>query len=226
MSFLRAQKNPKVPHFKQLLRRLSVHSLPSPGLLHRRSLPGRRLQSTDLPHHASKQAPRQMTLGHHQPVLTGMLHQPPARLHEPLLQAGRGPTADPLRQHRAQRGPPPKVPQVGCHRAQPQPHLVRAESVAGQPRHLHRLLAFFDPLFRCSTLVVEPHHRPSVGLQVRHDETDAPSSNPPPGKENRCARPPAYGPTGRVGNPLMSRSRLSFAGMRMAYFTPRSSIAS
>jgi hypothetical protein len=25
---------------------------------------------------------------------------------------------------------------------------------------------------------------------------------------------------------LMSRSRLSFAGMRMAYFTPRSSIAS
>ena len=33
-------------------------------------------------------------------------------------------------------------------------------------------------------------------------------------------------PTGRVSNSAMSRSRLSFAGIRIAYFTPRSSSAS
>jgi hypothetical protein len=33
-------------------------------------------------------------------------------------------------------------------------------------------------------------------------------------------------PTGRVSNSAMSRSRLSLAGMRMAYFTPRASSAS
>jgi len=37
-----------------------------------------------------------------------MFHQPTARLHQPLLQAGQRPTADPLGQHE----PPPQVPQV------------------------------------------------------------------------------------------------------------------
>ena len=43
--------------------------------------------------------------------------------------------------------------------------------MAAQPRHLHRLLALFDPLLGCPTLVVEPHHRPAVRLQVRHNES-------------------------------------------------------
>src|ERR1035437_9873022 len=42
--------------------------------------------------------------------------------------------------------------------------------MTAQPRHLHRLLAFFDPLLRCPTLVVEPHHRPAGQAQVRDDE--------------------------------------------------------
>jgi hypothetical protein len=42
---------------------------------------------------------------------------------------------------------------------QPQPHLIGAETVAGKPRQLRRLLAFLDPLVGSSALVVEPHHR-------------------------------------------------------------------
>ena len=39
-----------------------------------------------------------MALGQQQPVVTGVLHQPAARLHQPLLQAGKRPVADSLRQ--------------------------------------------------------------------------------------------------------------------------------
>jgi len=65
--------------------------LPSTCLLGSRALSGRHRQRRGAlwapSHHASKQAPRQMALGQHPPVVTGMLHQPPARLHEPLLEA-------------------------------------------------------------------------------------------------------------------------------------------
>jgi hypothetical protein len=37
-----------------------------------------------------------------------MLHQPTARLHQPLVQAGQGPIVDPFGQHR----PPPQIAQV------------------------------------------------------------------------------------------------------------------
>ena len=96
---LRVRKSLEVPHFKQFLRHLSVPFPPSPGLvpLRRRTLSGWHRQTLNPPHHASKQAPRQMALGQHQPVVTGMLHQPPARLHEPLLQARQRPVVDPLR---------------------------------------------------------------------------------------------------------------------------------
>ena len=42
--------------------------------------------------------------------------------------------------------------------------------MATQPRHLHRLLAFFDPLFGCPALVVESHHRPTRQTQARNDK--------------------------------------------------------
>jgi hypothetical protein len=41
--------------------------------------------------------------------------------------------------------------------------------MATQPRHLHRLLAFLDPLLRRTP----PSHRPAVRLQVRDDESYA-----------------------------------------------------
>ena len=96
---LRVRKSLEVPHFKQFPRHPSVPFPPSPGLvpLRRRTLSGWHRQTLNPPHHASKQAPRQMALGQHQPVVTGMLHQPPARLHEPLLQARQRPVVDPLR---------------------------------------------------------------------------------------------------------------------------------
>ena len=45
--------------------------------------------------------------------------------------------------------------------------------MAAKPRHLHRLLAFFDPLLRRAALVVEPYHRAVVSRQGGHDEADA-----------------------------------------------------
>ena len=141
--------------------------------------------------------------------------------------------------------PPPKTAQVVGQQAQRQPHLVRAEPMAREPRHLHRLLAFLDPLLRCPPLVVEAHHRPARSLQVSHDEPH--SGEQLSGMELHLRHLSSYRlltrrlveralvphdrlvtgrPTGRVRSSSMSRSRLSFAGSRMAYFTPRSSSAS
>src|SRR2546427_7972152 len=68
--------------------------------------------------------------------------------------------------------PPPQVAQVVGDYTQPEPYLVRPKAVAAQAGHLHRLLAFFDPLLRRAPLVVETHHGPAVRLQVGHDESD------------------------------------------------------
>jgi hypothetical protein len=62
-------------------------------------LPARHRQRPDPPEHRPEQASMQMPLGQQQPVVTGMLDQSPARLHEPLLQAGQRPGIDSLRQH-------------------------------------------------------------------------------------------------------------------------------
>ncbi len=72
-------------------------------------LSGRHRQRRDPPHHASKEPPRQVALCEQQPVIPGVLDQPPAGLHQPLLQARQRPVANPLRQCQ----PPPQVPQVG-----------------------------------------------------------------------------------------------------------------
>ena len=61
------------------------------------------------------------------------------------------PVADAL----GQRQPAKEVPQVVGQGEQLQPRLIIHEVVAGQPRPVQRVLAFFDPLLGCSATVVE-----------------------------------------------------------------------
>src|ERR1039458_7933808 len=107
-----------------------------------------------------------MSFRQQKPVVASMLHQPPPGLHQSLLQARQRPILNPLRQFQ----PPPQIPQVVSQQAQCQPDLVRAEPMARKPRHLHRLLAFLDPLLRRPSLVIEAHYRPARCLKVGHDE--------------------------------------------------------
>ena len=72
-------------------------------------------QSLHPPQHASKQAPREMALCQQQPLVASVLDQPPACLHQPLLQAGQRLRLDSLRQ----RQPPPQVSQVVGDLAEP-----------------------------------------------------------------------------------------------------------
>jgi hypothetical protein len=51
---------------------------------------------------------------------------------------------------------------VGQH-AQAESYFIGPEMMTRQPRHLHRLLAFFDPLLRRASLVVETDYSPTVG---------------------------------------------------------------
>jgi len=67
-----------------------------------------------------------------------------------------------------------KVAQVVREGEDLQADLVVDEVMAGQPRPLHRVLAFFDHLFRRSPIVVEPHHALCRTVKIGHDE---PSSN-------------------------------------------------
>lgn len=103
-----------------------------------------------------------MALGQQQLVVTGVLHQPIARLRQPLLQAGERPGVDSLRQRRA----PLQDSEVVSDHAQPQPHLVGPEPMAAQPRQLDGLFAFLDPLLFCPPLIVEPHHVPAQQGQI------------------------------------------------------------
>ena len=89
-------------------------------------LSGEPFRRRDLSQHAAKQASRQVALCKQQP----------------RLQARERPVVDSLRQHQ----PPPQVAQVVGQHAQPESYLIGPEMMAAQPRHLHRLLAFFDPL--------------------------------------------------------------------------------
>ena len=49
-------------------------------------LAGRHRQRIDPPDHAPEQPPCEMALRQHQPVVPGVLDQPAARLHQPMLQ--------------------------------------------------------------------------------------------------------------------------------------------
>src|SRR5882672_2642388 len=117
--------------------------------------------------------------------------------------------------------------------------------MAAQLRHLHRLLAFFDPLLRRASLVVETDHSPTVRPRLvtmnRTRENISPNWNSTFTTTGRAVfqlavwyRSPLYLttgfwlglPTGPGNNSTMSRSTLSFAGMRIAHCTSRSSSAS
>src|ERR1035437_5850012 len=84
-----------------------------------------RRQRRDAPQHAAKKPPRQMTLRQQQPVVARVLDQTSAGFHQALLQAGQRPSSD----LRRQRQSPPQIPEVVGDQAQPQPHLIGAETV-------------------------------------------------------------------------------------------------
>src|ERR1019366_2668183 len=145
-----------------------------------------------------------------------MFDQPAARLHQPLLGTRQRPVPDSLRQSQT----PPKVSQVIGNDGQPQPRLVRPEPVTNEPRHLHCLLSFFDPLLRCPALIVEPHHRPTRQRQIRHNEPhsrvqlpgdDAPPSPPPVGPSSNQP-PDRESPCTRTSRPALPELRKSLAG--------------
>src|SRR5713226_4408768 len=114
-----------------------------------------------------------------------------------------------------------------------------------QPGPMRRLLAFFDPLLGRAPLIIETHYRPAGQAQVRDDKANSRKQlsevelhlrhHPPRRFPTGCLVEkllyqttglwPGL-PTGRVSSSAMSRSRLSLAGMRIAYITPRSSSAS
>lgn len=145
-------------------------------------LPRRQRQCLDPSQHGPQQTPREVAFRQQQPIVAGMLDQPPTRLHQPLLQAGQRPVVD----FPCQDQPPAQVPQIVGNHAQPQPDLVRAEPMATQPCHLDRLLSFLDPLLRRSSLVIEPRDRPARQGQVRIAQRTAPCRRDwPPGAARR-----------------------------------------
>src|SRR5262249_49086065 len=88
--------------------------------------------------------------------------------YEPLLKACQRPVSNPLRQRES----PPQIPKIVGDHTQPPAHLVGSETDDSAPRHLHRLLTFFDPLLGRASLIVEPHHVAAVCLQVGCDASD------------------------------------------------------
>ena len=83
-----------------------------------------------------------MPLRKQQPIISRVLHEPSARLHQPMLQARQRPAFDSLRQPQ----PPPEITQVVGQHAELQADFVRPEAMARQPCPVRRLFAFFDPL--------------------------------------------------------------------------------
>ena len=66
-------------------------------------------QRPNPPQHVAEQLPAQMPLRKQQPIISRVLHEPSARLHQPMLQARQRPAFDSLRQPQ----PPPEITQVG-----------------------------------------------------------------------------------------------------------------
>ncbi len=110
-----------------------------------------------------------MALGQQEPVISSVLHKSPTRLDQPLLQARQGPVPDSPGEHHLS----PQVADIIGNDTQPQPHLVGPEPMATEARRLHRLLAFFDLLLGCPTLIIEPVHRPARQGQVGHNEPNS-----------------------------------------------------
>ena len=110
-----ASDEPGLPPRHRFLGHLTVPSQCSPDFAAAIGvLSVRHRQRPDPPQHLAKQVPVQTSLGQHQPVVPGVLDQPPASLHQPLLQACQRPCADSLRLHEAA----PQVAQVVGQQAQ------------------------------------------------------------------------------------------------------------
>ena len=69
--------------------------------------------------------------------------------------------------------PPQEVTNVVRHTEQLQPNLIIIKIMAGQPCPFQSILALFDPLLRCSTLVIKLDHIAVFPSKVRHDKTDS-----------------------------------------------------
>ena len=105
-----------------------------------------------------------------------------SRLHIEIMprRRSRWSTCRPLLAHRAESAhqrqvpkPPPKILEVVGEHAQRQPDRIGPEPVTRQPRPMRRLLAFFDLWLSGPALVVKPHDRAILDLEMGHDETDA-----------------------------------------------------
>jgi len=175
-----------------------------------------------------------MAFRQQKPVVSGVLHQPLAE--ERSATTCRFSSAAPA----AATGSP------RCKRSRSAKAAPRSTGTAGsQPLHLHRLLTFRDPLLRGAAVALEAHYRTAGQRQVGHDEVHAREQLPQvmlhlryhPASVFQLAawyRNPLYSaigfwlglPTGRGSSSAMPRSKLSLAGMRMAYFTARFSSAS
>ena len=75
---------------------------------------GRDWQRPDPPEHRPEQPPRQVALGQQEPVVPGVLDQPPTRLDEALLETCQRRAIDAPWQHQ----PPPEIPEVVRQHAQ------------------------------------------------------------------------------------------------------------
>ena len=136
-----------VPAFRAFRRHRSrrVSLLRQAGCAARAASVCRHRQRPDPPQHVAEQPPGQMPFRQQEPVVPGVLHQPAAGFHQPLLETRERPAFDPRRQDQSA----PEVAQVVRQDAQLQAHLVRPEPMARQPRPVGRLFAFFKapPVF-------------------------------------------------------------------------------
>jgi hypothetical protein len=124
-----------------------------------------------------------MTLRQDQPIIAGMFHQPPARLHQPLLQAGQRLTVDLPGQHQPSQVPRLQAITLSHSRTsfdRNRWQLSRVNLTACLPSLIHMLR---DP-----SLVMKPHRRLARQGHVSHNESDPreplpwmmPPPSPPP----------------------------------------------
>ena len=111
-----------VPAFRAFRRHRSrrVSLLRQAGCAARAASVCRHRQRPDPPQHVAEQPPGQMPFRQQEPVVPGVLHQPAAGFHQPLLETRERPALDPRRQDQSA----PEVAQV----------VTPGRSVAGAPR--------------------------------------------------------------------------------------------
>jgi hypothetical protein len=101
-------------------------------------------ESLDAPEDPPKQVPCQGALGELEHEIPGMSNQAPACLEQPLLQARQRPILD----GEGQGKPAQEIAKIVRDDAQEQPHLIRAEPMAGEAGPMGRAFALLDPMLR------------------------------------------------------------------------------